>query len=189
MDSEQYLRYLQRSDLFRGLDPDEMATILEAGRLRRIRSGAVFFHQDQPATSLYVLIEGRVKFTQVTADGQQVILRVIGPGEMFGTVAALGDAVHPATAEANVDCVALGWRSEVVADLMERFPRLTLNALRFMAGRLKEFQDRYREMATERAERRIARTLLRLAGQLGRQVDEGLLIDLALTRQDIAEMS
>jgi CRP-like cAMP-binding protein len=189
MDNERYLPYVRGSILFEGLDPDDLGAVLKAGRLRRIKCGAIFFYQDQPATTLYVLIEGRVKFTQVTADGQQVLLRVIGPGEMFGAVAALGDAVHPATAEAHVDCLALAWRSEVVADLMARFPRLALNALRFMAERLKEFQDRYREMATERAERRIARTLLRLAGQLGRQVDEGVLIDLALTRQDIAEMS
>ncbi len=189
MENERYLPYLQGSILFEGLDPDDMRVILKAGRLRRIKSGGVFFYQDQPATTLYVIIEGRVKFTQVTADGQQVLLRVIGPGEMFGAVAALGDAIHPATAHANIDCIALAWRSEVVAELMERFPRLALNALRFMAERLKEFQDRYREMATERAEQRIARTLLRLAGRLGRRVDEGMLIDLALTRQDIAEMS
>jgi CRP-like cAMP-binding protein len=189
MDGELYLPYLQKCALFQGLDLDALWVILKAGRARRIRNGAIIFYQDQPATTLYVLVRGRVKLTQVTADGQQVLLRVAGPGEMFGVVAALGDALHPATAQVQGDCVVLGWRSEVVGELMERFPRLTLNALRFMSGRLKEFQDRYREMATERAERRIARTLLRLAGQLGRTVEEGVLIDLALTRQDIAEMS
>lgn len=189
MDNEQYLLYLQQSILFQGLDLDALRAIMKDGRVRRIKNGAIFFYQDQPATTMYMLVEGRIKFTQVTSEGQQVLLRVIGPGEIFGTVAVLGDAVHPATAQAQGDCIAIGWRSEVVGQLMEEFPPLALNALRFMAGRLKEFQDRYREMSTERAERRIARTLLRLIQQLGRQVNEGVLIDLRLTRQDIAEMT
>ncbi len=72
---------------------------------------------------------------------------------------------------------------------MERFPHLAINALRFMSRHVQEFQDRYRELATERVERRVARALLRLAGQAGRKVDEGILIELALTRQDLAEMT
>ena len=188
MDNALHTPYLQQSALFQGLDASALQAIAGASRLRRVKSGAFFFYQDQPATTLYVLTEGRVKFTQVTAEGQQVLLRVIGPGEMFGTVAALGDAVHPATAQAFGDCTALGWRSEAIAELMERFPRLALNALRFMAERLKEFQDRYRELATERAERRVAHALVWLAGQIGRQVEGGVLLDL-LSRQDIAEMA
>src|SRR5687768_18156901 len=108
-----------------------------------------------------MLVEGRVKFAQVTAEGQQVLLRVAGPGEIFGTVAALGDALHPASAQATTDCVALAWRNEAIAVLMSRFPLIALNVARFLAGRLREFQDRYRELATERVERRVAHTLLR----------------------------
>jgi CRP-like cAMP-binding protein len=189
MDGDYLILFLSQTELFRGLDGPALDTVARAARLRRIRDGAIFFHQDQPATTLYVLIEGRVKFTQVTADGQQVLLRVAGPGEMFGAVAALGDAFHPATAHAQGDCAALGWRSEVIASLMEQFPRIAVNALRFMAGRLTEFQERYRELATERVERRVARTLFRLSRQMGRESDSGVLIDLPLTRQEIAEMA
>lgn len=188
-EGEAYVRYLRQSLLFAGLDDAALQSVAAAARLRRIRDGAYFFHQGEPAVVLYVLIEGRVKFTQVTAEGHGVLLRVIGPGETFGAVAALGDAVHPASAQATGECAALGWESETISDLMERFPRLALNALRFLAGRLQEFQDRYRELATQRVERRIAHALLRLASQVGRQTEGGTLIDLTLSRQDIAEMS
>ncbi|MER3457798.1 MAG: hypothetical protein C4309_03385 [Chloroflexota bacterium] len=73
--------------------------------------------------------------------------------------------------------------------LMERTPRLAFNALRLLAGRVQELQDRVRELATERVERRVARTLLRLARQAGRKVENGVLIDLPLSRQDLAEMT
>ncbi len=181
--------YLKESTLFAGLDDDALAEVARAARLRRVKDGGFFFHEGDPATTLYVLTEGRVKFTQVTAEGHQVLLRAIGPGETFGAVAALGDAVHPASGQAVGDCAALGWSSEAINSLMERFPRIALNALRFLAGRLAEFQDRYRELATERVERRLARALLRLAQQMGRPLESRLLIDLPLSRQDIAEMT
>src|SRR6478735_1828043 len=189
MENERYIPYLGQSILFRDMDDASLLEVVRAGRLRRVKDGAFFFHQGEPARVLYVLVEGRVKFTQVTAEGHQVLVRVSGPGELFGAVAALGDAVHPASAEAHADSAALGWNSDVISGLLERFPRMALNVVRFLAGRVKEFQDRYRELATERVERRVAHALLRLAAQIGRAVDGGTLIDLTLSRQDIAEIS
>jgi CRP-like cAMP-binding protein len=184
-----YIAYLESSYLFHGLERAVLEEIATHARLRRVQAGAYFFHQGDPAAVLYVLSAGRVKFTQVTPEGHSVLLRVIAPGEMFGTVAALGDAYHPASGEAAVSSAALAWNSATIRRLMERHPRLALNALRFLAGRLAEFQDRYRELATQRVERRVAHALLRLVRTVGRAVDGGVMIDLALSRQDIAEMS
>jgi CRP-like cAMP-binding protein len=189
MEYEAYIQYLRGSILFQGLDDESLLEVVRAGKLRRVKNEDYFFHQGDPARILYVLVEGRVKFTQVTAEGDQVIVRMSGPGEMFGAVAALGDEVHPASGEATGDCAALGWRSEVISGLLERFPRMAINVVRFLAGRVKEFQDRYRELATERVERRLAHGILRLASQIGKPVAGGTLIDLTLSRQDIAEMT
>jgi CRP-like cAMP-binding protein len=189
MEKEQYIPYLRQSILFRGMDDESLLEIVRAGRLRRVKKGAFYFHEGDPARILYVLVQGRVKFTQVTPEGHQVLVRVSGPGEVFGAVAALGDAVHPAAGEATAESAAIGWSSDVISALMERFPKMAINVVRFLAGRVKEFQDRYRELATERVERRVAHALLRLAGQIGRKVEGGILIDLTLSRQDIAEMT
>ncbi len=184
-----YVEYIEGSYLFRGLEREVLEEIAREARLRRVQAGAYFFHQGDPAAVLYVLHEGRVKFAQVTSEGHSVLLRVIGPGEMFGTVAALGDAYHPASGEAVVPSAALAWNGPTIRRLMERHPRLALNALKFLAERLAEFQDRYRELATQRVERRVAHALLRLMQRVGRGVEGGVVIDLALSRQDVGEMS
>jgi CRP-like cAMP-binding protein len=73
---------------------------------------------------------------------------------------------------------------------MERMARLAINALHSVTQRTHELQDRYRELATERVERRVARALLRLVRQTGRRQPEGgVLIDMPLSRQDVAEMT
>jgi CRP-like cAMP-binding protein len=126
---------------------------------------------------------------QTTAEGHEVVVRIVGPGEMFGGVALLGEAVYPATAQTLEACEALVWSSAEFARLVESYPALAVNALHVLARRLQEVQDRFRELATERVERRIARAVLRLARQAGRRDDEGIRIDMALTRQDLAQLT
>jgi CRP-like cAMP-binding protein len=180
---------LQKIPLFAGLNADELETIVHASHYRRIPAGNRFFRQGEPATTLYVLVQGQVRLTQVTPAGQQIILRLVGPNQMFGGIAAMGPGVYPASAEALVSCEALAWDGERIGQLCERFPGLARNMMGLMANHIQELQDRIREMATEQVERRIARTLLRLIRHAGRKVDGGVLLDLPLTRQDLAEMA
>lgn len=183
------LQHLRRGKLFQGLDATQLDVVAQAGRHRQVESDIFFFHQGEPATTLYVLTQGRVRLTQVTPEGHQVILRFIGPGHMFGGIAALGEKIYPAAAQAVDDCTVLAWDGETMHRLMERYPRIALNVLELLAERIQTVQDRYRELATERVERRVARALLRLVRQTGRRVEAGVLIDMPLSRQDLAEMT
>lgn len=183
------LQIIQPLELFRGLELGALTAIAHAARWRSVARATCFFVQGDPATAFYVLHRGRVRLTQVTAEGHQVLVRFIAPGEGMGIVAALGGMLYPASAEALDDCQALMWDGPTITRLMEQHPRLALNGMRLLAQRVREFQDRLRELATERVERRIACALLRLAHQTGRKVPGGILIDLPLSRQSLAEMT
>lgn len=174
---------------FAGLTAAEIERVRGAGRRQTLPAGEFFYLQGDPAAAAYLVENGRVRLTQVTPEGQQVLLRVIGPGNMFGAVAIAQVETYPVTAEADADCAVRVWPKSVLMDLIKEMPQLALNAMHMMAGHVQEFQDRFRELATQRVERRLARTLLRLASQAGRKTDEGVLIDLKLTRQDLAEMT
>jgi CRP-like cAMP-binding protein len=183
------LALLARSPLFRDAGTAELEAALAVAGRRRVEKGAFFFHQDEPAVYFYVLVEGQVRLSQLTAEGHQVIIRFMGPGDGMGIIVALSNTTYPLSAEAVSDCLALRWDYESTVRLMERHSRLGLNGLRLVAGRFQDLQDRYRELSTERVERRIARVLLRLARQTGRRTENGVLIDLPLSRQDLGEMT
>ena len=156
----------------------------------RAAAGRTFFREGERAQLFYVLRCGRVKFTQVSAEGHEVILRLIGPGEPFGGVAAFADnASYPVTARAVEPSEADAWDGARIIELMQQFPAIAINAARMIADRLHELQRQHRELMTERVERRIARALLRLAQQAGRQVEEGVEIDFPLSREDLAQMT
>lgn len=175
--------------LFAALDSAALAEVKAAAHNKTIGAGSTFFHEGDPALSFFVLETGSVKLTQVSPEGHQVVLRLIGPGDAFGGVAAFGGATYPIAAEAVTEATAFEWAGHVMASLMERYPRLALNALQFVAGRLHALQVQYRQLATERVERRVARALLRLVQQAGRRIESGVLIDLPLSRDDIAQMT
>lgn len=174
---------------FQNLSPAELETVQQAAYVRQVERQAFFYHQGDRATAFYILLEGQLRLTEVTLEGQQLLVRFVSPGEAIGIIAVLQDSVYPLAAQAVEDCRALAWESAALEQLMERIPRIAINGLRLVSRRWHELEERYRELATERVERRIAQTLLRLLNQVGRRVDKGILIDLPLSRQDLAEMT
>ena len=78
---------------------------------------------------------------------------------------------------------------QAIRQLLDTEPRVALNAVQFVAGRLHDLQRRHRQLMTERVERRVARALLRLVREPGRRVDAGVEIDVPMSRQDIAKMT
>jgi CRP/FNR family transcriptional regulator, nitrogen oxide reductase regulator len=176
--------------LFNGLDPQALADVHANARMVRAAAGRAFFREGEPARVFYVLRRGRAKFTQISPEGHEVILRIIVPGEPFGGVAALADnAVYPVTARAVEPAEAYVWDGPKMLGLMRRFPEVAINAARMIADRFHELQRQHRELMTERVERRIARAILRLVQGAGRRVEGGVEIDFPLSRQELAQMT
>jgi CRP-like cAMP-binding protein len=180
---------LSKLPLFQGIAQQDLEHLLQAAHRKRLQVGEFFFLQGDPAENMYVLLEGRVKLSQSGPDGDQVLIRVITPVSVFALVAITTASNYLVTAQAAEDSLALYWTRHELMDFVLRTPQMAHNAMRIMAERLQEIQERFRQVTTERVERRLVYTLFRLAAQAGKKVDQGVLIDLTLTRQDLAEMS
>ncbi len=181
---------IRRSNLFQNVKPEVFAQIMESGVLRSVEEGGFYFLQDDPATHAYVLVAGRVKMVQLTPNGQQITLRIMTPGQTYGGIAMLNPkGGYPATAQAVEDSTAMAWDTDQLRKLAEQDSSLSLNTMQLMHGYITELQERQKALVTQRVEQRIARILLKLAAQSGKKVADGVLIDLPLTRQDVAEMS
>lgn len=180
---------LETLPVFQGLTGDEIRGLLQHARVQRLKKGAALFEQGDDASNFFALAEGRLKVTQVTPDGHQVVVRYIGPGEMFGCVAVTGQPAYPGTASAALDSVVVAWSAAEASALVEKYPKFGAHILRTMSGRVQDAHARIREMATERVERRVARALLRLARETGKRTEAGIEIGMQISRQDVAEMT
>ncbi|MBB4350666.1 Crp/Fnr family transcriptional regulator [Aliirhizobium cellulosilyticum] len=183
-------RSLIRSiSLFDLMPDDELDRLLQHASARRFAQGEAVFEQGGSAGSFFLLLHGRLKVTQVTEDGQQIIVRVVHPGDLFGFARALQRTDYPGTATAVAESVTLAWPTELWPSFVEHNPRLAVTAMQTIGERLEEAHVRIREMSTEEVERRVAHTVLRLAKKAGKQEERGIRIDFLISRQDIAEMT
>ena len=181
---------IRQSSLFKEISLDVFTRVLDVGALRSVEEDGYFFMQGDPASHAYVLVNGRVKMIQITPNGQQITLRIMTPGQTYGGIALLNpQAGYPATAQAVENSTAMAWDTADLRSLAKLDSSISLNTMQLMHGYITELQERQKALVTERVEQRIARILLKLAAESGRKVDNGVLIDMPLTRQDVAEMS
>jgi CRP-like cAMP-binding protein len=188
-DTVEIARRLAHVALFEGLSTDTLVRIVNMAHAKPLDAGELFFSEGDQAESFFVLTRGRVKLSQLTPEGHQIVLRLIGPGDAFGGVGAFGDPTYPITAEAVEPSVALAWQSTSMRQLLDTEPTIAVNAVRFVAGRLYELKRLYRQAMTERVERRVARAVLRLVRDAGRRAEDGVEIAFPVSRQDVAEMT
>ena len=189
LETSEIAERLAHVPLFERLPGDTLVRIVSLAHAKSLDIGQLFFGEGDQAETFFVLTSGRVKVTQLTPEGHQVVLRLISPGDAFGGVGAFGDPTYPVSAEAVEPSVALAWMSTTMRQLLDTEPVIAVNAVRFIAGRLHDLQQRYRQAMTERVERRVARALLRIVHDAGRRVDGGVEITFPVSRQDIAEMT
>jgi CRP-like cAMP-binding protein len=180
---------VNNSAIFQEMLPEERREVIENGRLVQVTAGEFFFHQGEDSIMMYVLAEGRAKLAQLSEGGDQVTINYMGPGDGLGIIVSLCNLPYPLSAEAVEDCQAMAWDRTTMKSLMRRHPQLALNALAMISQRFAHLQRNFMELSTKRVEQRVARALTRLVRQFGRRTEEGLLIDMPLSRQDLAEMT
>lgn len=182
-------RIITQSALFQNLPKNGCLALLDAGRCHQAATHSFLFHAGEPASTFYLVISGKVRLVQATPSGRQVILHYISAGRYLGVSVALSQMQHGVSAEVVEDSILYYWDSATVRQLMSRFPQLALNSIDLLAKRHLQLQTRFREMATEKVEKRVIHALLYLAKYVGRQDGDNILIDMSLSRQDLAEMA
>ena len=172
-----------------GVPESVSVEVADAGLIRELAVGEVVFSEGEPAESFSVVLSGSVKLVQLSRDGDAIVFRVLGAGDALGAVSLLGADSYPVSAVAVTAATILEWPAAVVLQFIEQAPRLSLNVLRSVSDRLQALRLQYRQLATEKVERRIARALLKLIQRAGTKVDDGMLLDLPLSREDLAQLT
>jgi len=179
---------LGQNRVFTGLEEAALADVLDAATVRNFARGDCIIRQGDRAAAFGVMVSGRAKLTQLSADGHQIVVRYIKTGQEFGLIAALNEFDYPLSIHAVTACELLLWQGDMLVDLMQRHFRISLNALRVMVIRNQQRQNRYHEVVNERVEQRLARSVLQLGQHFGKPSEGNILIDIPITREDLAEL-
>ena len=153
-----------------------------------IHKKETIFSEGEPPEWFYLVLQGKIKITKLSHEGKEIILEVISPTDIFGGVAVIRGIPYPANAVAMEDSVVLRISRKNLMRLVDRFPNLMYFIALQLGDRMKNSYDSLKNIALERVEARIAALLLKLAGKIGVDGKDGLLIDMRLTKQDVADM-
>jgi CRP/FNR family transcriptional regulator, nitrogen oxide reductase regulator len=175
------------SELFADVPGSVCKEILALARPRDFISRDVIFSAGAPAKEIFLLTSGRVKITQVSQNGNEVILRLDLPGDVMGALALEPEGTHSSTAQAIQDCRTVAWDATTFEAVLERFPILRRNTERILERRICQLERRLCEVSTATVAPRLAHTLVRLIGQVGYKSNGHLEID--LQQELVAQMT
>ena len=183
------LHVLRQAPFFAALSLEELAQVNPYFHERGYEPGETVYTAGTPAEWLCVVATGRVKIVRPTPQGQNVLLDIVTPGEFFGSLSVLGDREYRDSAEAQTMCCVLSVAAADFQAILHRYPPVTLAVLDLVAARLAEAHELVEQYSTQPVERRIAAVLLKLGEKLGEQREDDVLIQMPLSRQDLAEMA
>lgn len=182
------IKNLKKIDLFKTLSDEELKELEHYLTTAMFRKKEDIFTEGDAPEWFYIVLTGKVKVTKISHDGKEIILEIISPFDIFGGVAVLRNFPYPANAVAMEDAEILKISRKNLMRLVDRFPNLMFCIALQLGDRMKSSYDTLKNIALERVEARIAALLLKLGNKVGVETDAGLMIDMRLTKQDVADM-
>jgi len=171
---------LKKSLIFSCLTDDELIELSKIINKHSLRSGEHVFWEGDTPNYFYIVAKGKIKVFKHASSGKEFIIAFLGPGEMVGGVAVFENQPYPASAQAVIETKVLGIKREDFISFLNSRPQVVLRIISVLSERLIVAQARLGDLAGEKVEQRLARTLLMLSIKLGPT--------LPFTRQEIADM-
>lgn len=172
---------LKQVPIFSSLAENELVELSALVRECQFMAGDYIFWEGDLPEWFYIVVQGKVKISKLASTGKETIIAFFGPGEMFGEAAVFENKPYPASAQAVNPSRLLGIKRESLLEFLGKHPEIVLKIMGILAGRLRDAQNRLRDLAGERVEQRLARILLMLSSRLGNE--------LPFTRQEISDMA
>ncbi|BBY27996.1 Crp/Fnr family transcriptional regulator [Mycolicibacterium sediminis] len=151
--------------------------------------GDVIFAEGDPPECVYLITEGKVRLGRVSPAGKKCLYTVLGPSDVLGEVAVLDGTGQPATAVAMTDVRAVAWDRSQLTDLAAAHPSAADHLMRVLARRIRRSSDDITDLMSATVSARVAKHLLRLAQQFGRQDGGVIRLTLDLNQEQFAQLA
>jgi len=181
---------IQDAAIFEELSRDDLKLVLSRASVRAAPKGAFLFRQGEPAREMFLLESGCVRLNEITADGRELLIRFVRPGEVCGDKAAIAGAEYGASAVSETPVRAYAWTTGMIMALLKEVPRLATNLFGITTRYLHYSRERYRLLATASAEYRIRWAVADLARSIGSSDGNAtIVITGRAVQQDIADLA
>lgn len=180
--------YLQRINLFKEIPPDEMEELARVTRMELAKKKQTIFFPGESSQQVYLLKTGRVKISRISEEGREVTLALLEPGEIFGELEILEGSPRDTIAEAMEDSQMCVIQKEQFLSLIRKKPELSFRLTKLIGFRMRQIESRVEDLVFRDVPSRLAHLLLQLSEDYGKATPEGILLNIKITHQDMANL-
>jgi len=183
------LWYLQNFNMLEGMSPKMMKELEQNTSMQSNSKKEIIYFPEDASNTIYFLKMGKIKIYRLSEDGKTTTLQLLGPGEIFGESAILGQDTHDNIAEVVEDAVVCAIDKRDFQDLMEKSSKLTMSVNKFIGWRLRKIQAHVEDLVFKNASLRITSFLHRYVETFGKKMVDGWMVRPFLTHQEIADLT
>ena len=158
---------LNNISIFIDLDEDELKDVSESCTPRNYPKNSMIILEEEFGDIVFIIITGTVKITRVNDEGKEVILSLLGPGEIFGEMAIIDGEARSANALAQENCELIAIQRSEFLRLLRRNFKISFALMGELAKRLRKSDQQIEALSLSDAEHRIGVSILNLAEDMG----------------------
>lgn len=183
------LWHLEKVNLFDAFCPHKFSEFSKDHTFREYANGDIIYFKQDPANTIYLIADGKVKIVHYLDDGTEVVKTILSKGEIFGESAILGETAHTDFAQSISKSTSLcTLSSEMVMQLMLNDKEFNLRIYKMIGWRIKKLERRISMLLHKNVRQRFLEFMYELSSENGEQVLDGILVHHNLTQQNIADL-
>lgn len=177
---------LRHAELFRDLSDPVLSALADKAIVKGLSRDEILFVTGEPAKGLYVIASGSVRAYRATSDGREQVIHTERSGATIGELPLFDNQPYPSTAAAEEDSVVIVLDKDSVRQLCYAHPEIAMAALGVLSRRLRKCAELVETLSLRAVGQRLAQWFLNEARVRGRESDQGIEIELALSREQMA---
>jgi CRP/FNR family transcriptional regulator, cyclic AMP receptor protein len=175
--------------IFSELSETDLQKIARASIKQLYRKDNMILIEEEFGSTMFVILNGRVKISRISEDGREVILSILSEGDFFGEMSILDGETRSANVVTLEDSEILVIRREDFLQMLHDFPQIAINLLKELAHRLRKSDSQIKSLSLQNATGKVASTLLRIADDSGKIHLGQVEIPKLPPQQDLANMA
>lgn len=175
--------------LFAELDEEHLFELDRLLTVKRYKKNNLIIFEDDRGLNLFIINKGRVKISQISEEGGEVILAILGEGEFFGELSVIDGLSRSATVTALDEVELLVMAREDFLSALDTYAQVSVFLLRELAGRIRKSDSQIKSLSLRNAKGRVASTLIRLAEDIGRFKGGKVTIPALPLQRDLANIA
>lgn len=181
--------FLGKVSIFNSLKKEDLELLANATHEVTYKKGEVIISREEIGSTFFIVKSGKVKVTAEALGGREIVLSTLHPLAFFGEMSILDGEPRSATITALEETTLITMERDVFRRILHSYPEITIKILTILCQRLRRADELIQSLRFLSASGRTIQTLFKLSDEHGVATEDGRLIDIKLTHQELASLA